>query len=238
MRRCANRAKLWLSAGLVAALAAATAAPAAGKAANPTSRPAGATSQPATRPAKPVKKPREPKPSKRPKESAKAAPAPQPTPEEAKEIAALIERLGAADWKVREEATKKLMAFGLKAKGALEAKAKTKDLDPEIASRIELVLDELPGDKSVTDAASGITVSIGDKGTSVLAHNKGGRMIWKTMLGGLGAKALKISAGRVTVEPAGYVIDLATGKITAINRNQGGIIRLGVGANLNAVQRR
>lgn len=207
-------------------------APAAGKKAQsqPASKPA---SQPASQP---TSKPAKVKPAKAPAEAVKDAP--KPTAEEQKEIDEQIARLGEKDWKAREEATKKLQTFGLKAKPALEAKAKEKGLDPEIASRIELILDEMPGNKSVTDAASGITVSVGDGGTSVQAH-KDGKNIWKVMVGGNAVKTLKITGGQVRADPAGWVIDLQTGKILQINgggeirrRGIGGaVINLNVGAN-------
>jgi len=60
-------------------------------------------------------------------------------PEEKKEIGKLISALGDESWHVRDEATRKLAAFGRKAKTQLLSAAKNTD-DLEVKHRIQLVL--------------------------------------------------------------------------------------------------
>ena len=143
-------------------------------------------------------------------------------PADDKDVAALIAQLGNADWPVREAATKKLIAIGKPARAALEAKAKEKDLDPEVASRLEVILDRLPGDNVVTVAASGITISIAHSG-EVIEGRKDGRRLWQTGVPA-GGKDLSIDRGNVRVLPIHWTLDIRTGKVVNIGTQEGRII--------------
>ena len=65
-------------------------------------------------------------------------PATQPVDEKA--VAALIRQLGDDNYKTREVATEALIAMGKAIHPILKAKAQEKDLDPEVAGRIQTVL--------------------------------------------------------------------------------------------------
>jgi|GEM_PF-2533637 len=214
-------ARIW-AAGVVAVVAALVASKCGAEA--PTTQPGKPST---TRPAKP------------PTTKAARPPATRPAPKpkaDAKEIAELISQLGAQDFKTREAATGKLIALGEKAvRGPLEARAKEKDLDPEVASRIEQILEKFdPKEgRTVTDRASGVTVSIAGGGTTVTGKDTAtGKALWQTKLpGNQKATNLKLAGAQVQVEPAGWLIDLKTGRLTSQGgifiRNGGVIIRAG-----------
>ena len=133
------------------------------------------------------------------------------------EIAELLGKLGHEDFKTREAATEKLIALGDKAvRPPLEAKAKERGLDPEVASRIEHILDRLcPKEgKTVTDRATGITVSVIGGGGMVEAKDSAtGKLLWQTKVTWGKAAAVRIEGDKVHVEPIGWVIVLKTGKL-------------------------
>lgn len=146
-------------------------------------------------------------------------------------IAALVAQLGHVDWKVRESATRKLIALGEKTvRGPLEAKAKEGGLDEEVAGRIEHVLDTFAPKEGerVKDRASGITVSIADGGQTLEA-TKDGKRLWRLKLGGK-AESLRLDNGRVMVAPIHWLVDLRTGKVLMVGqpriflRNAGGAV--------------
>ncbi len=68
-------------------------------------------------------------------------PSASPTPDELIEIRKLILDLGAAEFKKRDAASRKLAALGEKARAELERAKSSKD--PEISSRAEVVLDDM-----------------------------------------------------------------------------------------------
>jgi len=146
----------------------------------------------------------------------------------AKEVGVLIEQLGAADFKVRESATEKLIALGESVRAPLEAKAREKGLDPEVASRIEQILDRLGGPEggTVTDPASGITVSLDATGRKLMATNhrfeSGPRVIWRVELSAR-ATAIQLVNGQIVVKPSGWVVDVRTGKVLSIGGDRNGI---------------
>ena len=146
-------------------------------------------------------------------------------------IAALIARLGHADWKARESATRKLIALGERAvRGPLEAKAKQEGLDEEVAGRIEHILDTFDPKEGarVKDRASGIIVSIADGGQTLEAA-KDGKRLWRLKLAGK-AESLRLDGGRVMVAPLNWLVDLQTGKVLMAGqrlfrlRNAGGAV--------------
>jgi len=143
------------------------------------------------------------------------------------EIAELIGKLGHADYKVREAATEKLIAMGQPVRPTLEAKAKEKGLDPEVASRIEQILDRLyPKEgRTVIDAPSGVKVSLSDDGTSLEARDcVSGKMLWQLKLGGK-ATDIRVDGGQVSVRPIAWLVDLRTGKVLQAGGNWNGIQR-------------
>lgn len=135
-------------------------------------------------------------------------------PVDDKAVAELIRQLGDDDWKVREAATKKLIEMGQAVNPLLKSKAGEKDLDPEVATRIRVVLAKTGGlpQTAVTDPATGVTVSLENDGTT-LAATRAGLMLWKCQFGGEAGTSLKIEDGKVVVLPSGTVVDFATGKI-------------------------
>ena len=153
-----------------------------------------------------------------------AGPATRPAPSAA-EVAALIAQLGSDDWRIREAAGEKLIAAGKPARAALEAKAREKGLDPEVASRLEFIMERLLGDAAVTDAATGITVRI-LRGGEVIEGGRDGKRIWQTGVPA-GGKDLKIEKGNVKVLPIHWTLDIKTGKVINIGTQEGRIIRLG-----------
>src|SRR5512140_742004 len=72
----------------------------------------------------------------------------------ADEIGALIAKLGDKDFKVRNEATKKLIEMGPAAAAILKAKAQEPRLDPEVAARSKAVLEH--SDESQPVQAGGV----------------------------------------------------------------------------------
>lgn len=143
----------------------------------------------------------------------------------AADVAELIGKLGASDFKAREAATEKLIALGEPVRATLEAKVREKGLDPEVASRIEQILDRLcPKEgKTVADRASGITVSLGGDGTTLEAKDTAtGKMLWQLKLGGK-ATDIRVDGGQVSVRPISWVVDLRTGKVLQAGGNRNGI---------------
>lgn len=138
---------------------------------------------------------------------------PDPT---AAEIAALINQLGHADFKVREAATKKLIAVGEAARGALEAAAEKKSLDPEVAARIEYILRQLipKVGTSVTEPISGITLRL-DHAGRVITATREGKVVWQVTLAAR-ATRLILSGLYVIVEPGRYLVEARTGRIIHI----------------------
>ena len=138
----------------------------------------------------------------------------------AAEIAALIEQLGAAQWKDREAATQALIEGGARAKAALEAKAKQADLDPEVAHRIEQILGEA-GERAARTATcpkTGITVSLTPDGGALSATLQGKRL-WTLSLRQPCSK-VTIRGSAAVVEPINWTVDLQTGRITGYGRPQ------------------
>lgn len=135
-----------------------------------------------------------------------------------KETLALIRQLGDESWRVRQTATEKLTKMGKAAHGALKAARERKNLDPEVAQRIDTILgaSAAEGGAGVTDPDTGITVTIEDGGR-VIAASKDGKMIWKAMPRGQ-ATAVKIVNGMVQVLPANVFIHLPTGKIISVGQ--------------------
>lgn len=66
-------------------------------------------------------------------------PSPELTPEALAQIRELVNRLGAAEWKVREEATRELGAFGYLAWPVLKRELQSSS-DPEVSHRLEQIL--------------------------------------------------------------------------------------------------
>lgn len=66
-------------------------------------------------------------------------PSPELTPETLVQIRELVNRLGAAEWKVREEATRELGAFGYLAWPVLKRELQSSS-DPEVSHRLEQIL--------------------------------------------------------------------------------------------------
>ncbi len=148
---------------------------------------------------------------------------------DARGAGALIEQLGASGFKVREAAAEKLIAMGEPVRVDLEAKAKEKGLDPEVASRIEQILDRLCPKEgtTVTDRASGITVSLAGDGTTLEARDgAAGKMLWQLKFGGKATK-IRLDSGQVLAQPIGWVVDVRTGKV----------LHVGGGSNGTAVRR-
>lgn len=142
----------------------------------------------------------------------------QPTtqPVDAKEVARLIALLGDENYKVRDDATQKLVAMGEGATPLLKAKLQEKGLELEVTGRIETILRKT--DKSVkegttvTDEATEITVSIEIGG--VIAR-KAGKVIWKYVPPGStnsSTASLRLENGHIIMAPHGTVLDLQTGK--------------------------
>ncbi|MEM6914956.1 MAG: hypothetical protein AAF491_00215 [Verrucomicrobiota bacterium] len=69
-------------------------------------------------------------------------PSPELTETSRREISSLIEQLGAPEWRIREEATRELGAFGYLAGPLLRSKLHESE-DPEVTRRIERILAEL-----------------------------------------------------------------------------------------------
>jgi hypothetical protein len=140
-----------------------------------------------------------------------------PAAADAKDIAEAIERLGHDDWQVRKAATEKLRKMGKAAHLMLREARKRKGLDPEIAQRIDMLLEPPPPvpAKSATDPATGITVSVEPDGT--VAARKNGKMLWKLRMGHK-ATAVRIVNGRVFASPNNAEIDLRTGKLLSMRR--------------------
>ena len=65
-------------------------------------------------------------------------------PEADRTVAELIRKLGDDDFKVREEATKQLLAIGAPAADAVAEALKNDKLDPETARRLRLIAEKLP----------------------------------------------------------------------------------------------
>ena len=134
----------------------------------------------------------------------------------AAQVAALIDQLGHADFKVREAATKKLIALGEEARGPLEAAAEKKNLDPEIAARIEYILRQLTPKvgTSVTEPNTGVTVSLDHTGR-VLTAAREGKVIWQIRLAAQTTRLI-LTGLYVIVEPGRYLVEVQTGRIIHI----------------------
>ena len=104
-----------------------------------------------------------------PKEQPASRPAPL-TAEQAKAAAALIARLGAADFRDRQAATEKLIAMGEPVRDLLEAKAKEKALDPELAARLAVVLEAL--DRAAVSQAGEADIQVARKWCEALLAGK------------------------------------------------------------------
>src|SRR6516165_880541 len=65
-------------------------------------------------------------------------------PEADRTVAELIRKLGDDDFKVREEATKQLLAIGAPAADAVAEALRNDKLDPETARRLRLIAEKLP----------------------------------------------------------------------------------------------
>ncbi|MFB3892418.1 MAG: hypothetical protein ACE15C_10405 [Phycisphaerae bacterium] len=144
---------------------------------------------------------------------------PATRPVDPKAVAALVSKLADASFEVRETATKKLIAMGEGVRPFMEEALKDKSLELEAVTRIKSVLARTaPPPKearTVTDRATGITVSITDDGSGIAA-TQNGRMLWKFMFGGLPPTSLKIVDGQVVVSPSNVTLDLATGKAISV----------------------
>ena len=147
-----------------------------------------------------------------------ASPSTRPVDEKAAKD--LISLLGHKDVKVREKATQDLIGMGPAVRPLLRAKAKEENLDPEVATRIETALEKIdaavPGGRTVTDAATGITVSVDDGAHNSLTATRNGKVLWKVVLLRPQIDTIKIVAGNVIVSPNGATIDLATGVALSI----------------------
>ena len=144
-------------------------------------------------------------------------------------VSKLIGQLGDEDYKVRQAATEKLIKMGPKlVMPVLEDKAKEKNLDPEVASRIEHILERFDPKEGVTlkDRPSGITVSIVKGGNMLKATSKDGKTLWEVKLTGK-ATSIRIDQGQVHVQPLRWIVDLKTGKILSSPRP--GVIRFKLG---------
>lgn len=136
---------------------------------------------------------------------------------DANAIAELLKLLGNRSYDVREDATKKLIAMGEPVQALLKAKLKEPGLDPEVANRIETVLEKTsPLKREVTDEKTGITVSIQPDGSIAAMQN--GRMLWRIMALRPQPTSLKLQNGQVIVTPGDSGIDLATGKLLWMGR--------------------
>ena len=62
------------------------------------------------------------------------------SPERQAELAKLVEQLGAPSWKIRDEAGKKILTYGIDAKGPLEKAAQSEDLTTSRAAKYFLPL--------------------------------------------------------------------------------------------------
>ena len=131
-------------------------------------------------------------------------------------ITQLIRQLNHDNFEVREKATKDLMAMGEAVYPQLKALLQLGDLDRETDSRVKIVLGEKPvplgqAGQSVTDPASGVTVSITGEGKELTA-TKGGKTIWQVRFQQPVAQTLKMENGLLIVSPDNSAYDLATGK--------------------------
>jgi hypothetical protein len=144
---------------------------------------------------------------------------PATRPVDARAVAELISKLANESFAVREDATKKLIEMGEGVRPLLEEALKQKDLDLEAVTRMKTVLAKTSKapkeDKTATDQATGITVSIDDSGTAVSA-SQNGKMLWQCRRTGAAGTSLKILSGQVIVSPGNWVIDLATGRTMSV----------------------
>jgi hypothetical protein len=134
----------------------------------------------------------------------------------------LVKQLGADDYTTREQATDKLIALGEAVQSMLKAKLQEKDLDPEVAHRIGIVIRKTtPAQEGteVTDEATGITASIqplaaGGGNVWTVQARQNGQVIWQSNIGlGMGTNpTLRLMEGQLLVLPQGLVYDLGTGR--------------------------
>jgi hypothetical protein len=140
------------------------------------------------------------------------------TADQEKQARQWMGQLGDDNYTVREKATENLIGLGEAAAALVKAKLQEKIEDPEVASRLQLVLKKVtpaPEGTEVTDEASGITVSIqpaGGGNNQVIQARRGGQVIWQTNLGAA-VTSLKLLDGQVLVRPSGFVLDVATGRM-------------------------
>ena len=131
-------------------------------------------------------------------------------------VAALIAQLGAGRFKVREAATRKLVALGRSAvRKPLEAKAAEAGLDPEVAIRIQRIFSkfDVRQGRRVTDHATGLTITLSADGKSISAF-KAGKIVWRHNTS-QPAMSLQLKDGKLLTLPRRRQIDIKTGRIVS-----------------------
>jgi len=129
-------------------------------------------------------------------------------------LAALIAQLGADSYKIREAATRKLIALGQKAvRSVLEAKAAEEGLDPEIASRIQRIFSkfDVRQGRRVTDHTTGLTITLSADGKSITAI-RAGKIVWRHQTS-QPATSLQLKDGKLLTLPRRRQIDIKTGRL-------------------------
>ena len=148
--------------------------------------------------------------------ASQAASQPASQPVDAKAVAALVQQLADDRFRVREEATKKLIALGPAVVPLLKDKAKEKGLDAESSQRLQTILNTLtvatrPSRTEVTDAATGTLIRIAADGGIEAFQN--GQMRWKYLAAGVAPTELQLENGQVIVKPGSLVLEVTTGRI-------------------------
>lgn len=142
------------------------------------------------------------------------APAATPKVVDAKAVAELVAMFGDKSFKVRQDATVRLIAMGYRIRPLLKTKLAENGLDVEAAARIRSVLDEV-WKREATDKGTGITVRITHDDGHLLQAFRGGENIW-TSNTALRDTSVRIVGSRVIFIPGDFscqfVFDLVTGE--------------------------
>jgi len=150
--------------------------------------------------------------------SAIELPQPAARPADATTVAGLVAELGGDKWQTRKAATDKLKALGRGAAAALREAARKPGLDPQIATGIAEVLQDLQdrlGDRRVLHY--NYTVSLSDDRKSVIC-TMDERRLWSSSLGGKTAAGLHGHGPYVVVLPMRWVYRIADGTLLAKGR--------------------